>query len=216
MYVDRSQRQILRRDWADNRPSVHHHAQSELANHIVKLPAQPMHGQFSQSPTGSPANNSVHCVAALFCAADPFDSLKRSPCRPGRLAFFLLSSERLLLELPPFESKSWHWLLGVCFLFLSPTLYFYSNSIPTWLLPSHHQTTKPNIIIPINTNELCSLCCAPFPNLSILPCASDFNLESNFLLANYSKCIPLSRNTSPVDRVVALLSQLYQQTPLLI
>jgi hypothetical protein len=95
---------MLPHDWVDNRRSVHHHAQSELANHAAKLPAQPT-ASSAKVQLGVQPNNPV-CVTALFCAADPFDSLKRSPCRPGRLAFFLLSSERLLLELPPFESKS--------------------------------------------------------------------------------------------------------------
>jgi hypothetical protein len=137
------------------------------------------HSQFSQSPTEE-SSQQTRCILSLLQSTVPLIHsipLKDPPCRPGRLGFFLFSSERLLLELPPIRVE----ILALavrCLLFLLPTLYFYSNSIPR--LPSHHQPQKTQHYYPPSTQTSCALCAVP-PFPKSIYSASCFGFRSRIL-----------------------------------
>jgi len=87
---------------------------------------------------------------------------------------------------------------------------FLPNFIHSILILFPRQATtkekNPNIIFPHqHKRAVLFVLCLPSDSIYSALCFG-FHLES-ILLANYSKCIPPIRNTSPVDRV-ALLFQL--------
>lgn len=116
-------------------------------------------------------------VAAVYCAVDLFDSLKRPPLPPRQTRFLSFLQRAFVVRAAPIRVE----ILALavrCLLFLLPTLYFYSNSIPR--LPSHHQPQKTQHYYPPSTQTSCALCAVP-PFPKSIYSASCFGFRSRIL-----------------------------------